>query len=154
VLEVQIQLAPADWKVLRYEHRESEFFPEEGNKPATHAYTWFPAIVTVDGHAFTAAKVRKKGYIGSNDTKRPALKVQLETSRAGEPKESTPELTLNNNNQDPALIRQYLAYEVFRRAGVPAPRCSFARVSVNGVNLGVFTHVESIKKPFLKRNFG
>jgi hypothetical protein len=59
VLEVQIQIAPDDWKVLRYQHRESDLFPEEGVKPATNAYSWFPAKVTVDGRPLSGAKVRK-----------------------------------------------------------------------------------------------
>src|SRR5207237_1329124 len=108
VMAVEIQIAPADWNVLRYQHRESDFFPEESNKAFTNPYTWFPARVIVDGHRFTTAKVRKKGYIGSNDTKRPGLKVQLEGSRPDESKESSLELTLNNNHQDPSLIRQFL----------------------------------------------
>jgi hypothetical protein len=153
VMEVAVQIAPADWDVLRYQHRESDFFPEENGAPTTNAYTWFPAEVTVDGEVFASSKVRKKGYIGSNDTKRPSLKIQLGHSTS-EVKGGASELTLNNNNQDPALIRQYLAYRVFARAGVPAPRCSFARVTVDRTVLGVYTHVESLKKPFLERSFG
>ena len=62
-------------------------------------------------------------------------------------------LTLNNNIQDPSLVKQYLSYKLFRKAGLPAPRCNFARVHVNGQYLGVYTNVESIRKPFLKRAF-
>ena len=76
--------------------------------------------------------MRKKGYIGSNDTKRPALKLRILWTKKAKTNLPWSEMTLNNNNQDPALVRQSLAYEVFRRAGVPAPRCSFARVTVNG----------------------
>ena len=50
-------------------------------------------------------------------------------------------------------MRQSIAYEVFRRAGIPAPRCNFASVTVNGKSLGIYTHVEAIKEPFLKRHF-
>jgi len=37
VMEVRIQIDPAEWKVLRYQHRESDFFPEANQKPATNA---------------------------------------------------------------------------------------------------------------------
>jgi hypothetical protein len=77
VMEISVRLAPADWNVLRYQHRESDFFPEENSTTTTNAYTWFPAEVTINGEVFSGAKVRKKGYIGSNDTKRPGLKIQL-----------------------------------------------------------------------------
>jgi hypothetical protein len=46
-----------------------------------------------------------------------------------------------------------MAYDLFRRAGVIAPRCNFARVTVNGEDLGIYTHVESVKKPMLARHF-
>jgi hypothetical protein len=62
-------------------------------------------------------------------------------------------MTLNNNKQDGSLIRQCLVYRTFAAAGVPAPRCNFARVTVNGTPLGVYSHVEEIKKPFLRRHF-
>jgi hypothetical protein len=49
-----------------------------------------------------------------------------------------------------------------RKAGVPAPRCNLAHVKVYSDDGGgqtlqvdrIFTHVESIKDPFLRRNFG
>ena len=39
------------------------------------------------------------------------------------------------------------------KAGLPAPRCNFARVEVNGKDYGVYAHVDSIKKPFLADRF-
>ena len=51
-------------------------------------------------------------------------------------------------------MSQYLGYRIFNEAGSPAPRCAFARVTVNGEHLGVYSHVETIRKPLLKRAFG
>jgi hypothetical protein len=70
------------------------------------------------------------------------------------PVEGIDVLTLNNNKQDPALVSQYLAYRLFNAAGVHAPRVNFARVTVNGEYLGIYSNVESIGQPFLKRRFG
>jgi hypothetical protein len=63
-------------------------------------------------------------------------------------------LTLNNNHQNGATLHQYLAYYLFRKAGVPAPQCGLAHVVVNGEDLGIYSNVEPIKKAFLKRSFG
>jgi spore coat protein H len=70
-------------------------------------------------------------------------------------------LTLNNNRQDPAHVKQCISYELMRKAGVPAPRCNFAEVTVITTGGGggqkyhdIYTNVESIKDPFLRRNFG
>ena len=46
-----------------------------------------------------------------------------------------------------------MAYALFRAAGLVAPRCNHAHVVVNGQDLGIYTHVEAIKKPFLARHF-
>jgi hypothetical protein len=63
-------------------------------------------------------------------------------------------LALNNNLQDPSQVHQVFAYQVFRAAGVPAPRCNLARVFVNGRDLGIYSHVEAIQEEFLRRIFG
>ena len=94
-------------------------------------------------------EVRKKGLLGSISETRPSLKVRL-----ADPIEGLKRLTLNNNQQDKSQVAQCVAYRAFARAGVPAPRCSLAHVVVNGVSLGVYSNVESIKKPFLHRIFG
>ena len=61
--------------------------------------------------------------------------------------------TLNNAKQDPSYVNQCIGYDLFRAAGVPAPRCNFANVTVNGENLGLYVHVESVKKPYLRQYF-
>jgi spore coat protein CotH len=152
VLAIKLTISPENWNKLRYEHREAEFFPEEG-VPATNAYSWFPAEAVVNGTSIGKVEVRKKGYIGSNDIHRPGLKVRI-AGEKGVSRDGGVELTLNNNLQDSSLVHQALAYEVFRRAGVPAPRASFATLKVNGKSLGIYTRVEPINAAFLKRNFG
>ena len=62
-------------------------------------------------------------------------------------------MTLNNSVQDPSMINTCLSYQVFAASGLPSPRCNFATVTVNGRELGLFVHVEELKKPFLARHF-
>jgi hypothetical protein len=62
-------------------------------------------------------------------------------------------LTLNNAVQDPTWLRQCLAYRVFEKAGLPVPYCNFAEVSVNGRDLGLYVHVESVDRRFVRRHF-
>ncbi|GIS62194.1 MAG: hypothetical protein CM1200mP2_44190 [Planctomycetaceae bacterium] len=47
-----------------------------------------------------------------------------------------------------------MGYAFFNRAGSPACRCALARVTVNGKNLGIYSHVETVNKPLLRRGFG
>ena len=62
-------------------------------------------------------------------------------------------MTLNNSVKDPSMVNTCLAYQVFAVTGSPSPRCNVAKVKVNGKDLGLYVHVEEIKKPFLARHF-
>ena len=47
-----------------------------------------------------------------------------------------------------------MGYALFSVAGSPAPRCAYAKLTVNGTSLGIYSHVERIHRPLLKRAFG
>ena len=63
-------------------------------------------------------------------------------------------MTLNNNVQDQSLTSQYLTYSLINKAGIPAPRVSHMKVTVNDEYLGVYSHVESVRGPFIRKHFG
>ena len=151
-LEVKIQMSPLYWDRLRYQYRDitQERQPGEAFKDN---YTYLPALVSINGKSIGPVGLRKKGLIGSSSTQRPSLKIKFNFAKKGGRYLGLDRLTLNNNIQDPSLVKQYLSYKLFRKAGLPAPRCNFARVFVNGQYLGVYTNVESVRKPFLKRVF-
>lgn len=152
LLQVEITLPAAEWDQLR---RQKRNLPQSIMKsPPESPFTYFRADVVIEGVAFKNVGIRKKGFVGSIDSTRPSLKIKLnEYQRHGE-FGGVDRLTLNNNKQDKSIVSQYLAYKLFRAAGVPASACNFAHVSVNGESLGVYSNVESIKKHFLKRRFG
>lgn len=153
VIEVQITLTSADWDALRNQQPGP---PEAtcSGPPGVDAYTYFPATITVDGVTVANVGLRKKGNLGSLSTTRPGLKVKVNEYVKGQRLAGLKQLTLNNNKQDETLISQCLGYGLFRQAGLPAPRCAFAHVTVNGADLGVYSNVESISKQFLTRAFG
>jgi spore coat protein CotH len=62
-------------------------------------------------------------------------------------------LTFNNMVEDPTSLAERLAYEVFRAAALPAPRCNSALVYVNGEPFGLYANVEAEDKTFLSRWF-
>jgi hypothetical protein len=154
ILEVTITLDANDWEQLRNEPDEIGM-PKVtcSNQPTETPYTYFSADVDIDGEMFTNVGVRKKGGFGSLSTARPGLKVKAHEFVAGQRIFGLHRLTLNNNHQDDAYISQCLGYGLFRQAGLPASRCSFAHVTVNGEDLGIYSNVESIKKNFIGRHF-
>jgi hypothetical protein len=154
--DVELTLPEEDFRALGAEGRglsAASCDVAGGALPAVD-YTWFAADVTVDGEALPNVAVRKKGFLGSLSVTRPSLKVAFDEFEAGREHLGTERMTLNNNRQDPSLIRQCTAYWLFRRAGVPAPRCTFVHLTVNGEDLGSYSHVEGVTKRFLRAHFG
>ncbi|MCI0747122.1 MAG: CotH kinase family protein [Verrucomicrobia subdivision 3 bacterium] len=62
-------------------------------------------------------------------------------------------ISLNNAVQDPSYVNEKFCTELFRAAGVPAARVAHARVHLNDRYLGLYTLVEGLNKPFLRRYF-
>ena len=159
VLNIAIEIAREDWETLRHQTRTLEDLIAEIeryglSRPFADIYTWFPATVTVDGETHIGVGVRKKGFIGSQSDTRPSLKLRFDKYVDGQALGGVMErMTLNNGIQDPSMVNTCLAHQIFALAGTATPRCSFATVSVNGTNLGLYVHVEEIKPPFLARHF-
>ena len=155
MLEVEIELDPGGWDELRRQTRTVGMLLEgecmEG--PFESPFTYFPGAVTVDGEAVDQIGVRKKGFLGSLSETKPSLKIKFHEYVDGQQLSGLKRMTLNNGRQDPSVIKQCLGYQLLREAGVPAPRCNFAHVWVNGDDLGVYSHVESLRREFVSRNF-
>ncbi|MGH7555173.1 MAG: CotH kinase family protein, partial [Longimicrobiales bacterium] len=156
VLDVVITMAPADWDTLRFEARDvyDTLGPGCFDGPPVSPYTEFPANATIDGETFANVSIRKKGFYGSADQFKPSLKIDSNDLVGGQLIAGLEHLTFNNARQDPSLVKQCLGYALFEAAGLPASRCNFANVTVNGLNLGVYVHVEEIEEqPYLGRYF-
>ena len=104
--------------------------------------------------SFPKVGIRKKGFIGSQSHTRPSLKIRLNHVDKAAEIEGLTNLTLNNNKQDTSQMSQFMGYALFNAIGSPAPRCAYARVTVNGKSLGIYSHVETFRPPLLKRAFG
>jgi hypothetical protein len=161
LLEISIELDPADFAALRAEGRR--LFDGFLGESEEFAFTQFVGTVSVDGVRYENVVVRKKGFLGSLSRPRPSLKLDfgevedeasLRSVAPGSPARSFERLTLNNNRQDYSRARTCIAYDLFARARLPAPRCNLAHVVVNGEDLGTYSNVEPIKKPLLDRYFG
>src|SRR5205085_8046646 len=112
---------------------------------------------------FEKVGVRYKGngtVLDASRTVRKSFRIDLDraggTGRFGGSKS----INLHCEVTDPSRCREVLGYEIYRAAGVPAPRTALAevRLTVPGKYdrelLGLYTVVESVDKPFLKDRFG
>jgi hypothetical protein len=152
LIQVYMDMPDADFALLRSEGRALSTALSEC--PSTDfEYTDFKATVNIDGTHLEEVAIRKKGYLGSISSSRPSIKLNFDTHVDGRTYKTMKRMTLNNDRQDPSHTHQCMAYDLYRAAGLVAPRCNLAHVVINGEDLGVYTQVESIKKPFLELNY-
>ncbi len=126
-------------------------------------YPWVYCTLEGDGQTYTNVAVRFKGVSSfvraPNAYKRP-FKLDFDRGTPGRRFKGVEEFYLNNNVNDATQMREALAYDLFRRAGIPAPRTAFARVyltipgRLEKQHLGLYTLVEAVEGDFLKRHFG
>ena len=113
-------------------------------------------VLAVSGLGQVSAKLHLKGH-GSFQTidNKPNFTCKLRHPVVGAagPMAVT-KFHLHNNAQDPSLIADFLARKVYRRLGIPAGQIAFARVSLNGRPLGLYTVTEGITHTFLASHYG
>ncbi len=136
----------------------------QAEPPGCVPYTrdYYTGDVSYAGVSYTGVGVKVKGGCGSarDLSEKAAFKIGLDWDDPAVP--GCPDsrringlsaLTLNNMVQDRSLSHERLAYALFRRLGVPAPRTAPVRVFVNGTLYGHYLHVETVDRRFLDRHF-
>ena len=62
-------------------------------------------------------------------------------------------LNLHSLVKDGAKMREFLAYGLYRRMGIAAPRVNYTELFVNGEPLGLYSMVEELDETFLESRF-
>ncbi len=99
-------------------------------------------------------QVKLKGKYGSFRPLSGKSAFKLKFGNSGQRVGGLKKMTLNNIVQDGTNVHEAIGYELFRAMGVPAPRTSYAVVSVNGVDYGLHLNIETLDDVFLKKWFG
>ena len=84
---------------------------------------------------------------------KPALTLNFDKFAKHQKFHGIDKLHLNNSVQDGTYLSENICGSIFRDAGVPAPRCTNARVWLNGRDLGFFVLLEGFDTTFLRRHF-
>jgi spore coat protein H len=115
-----------------------------------------PCTLVFDGVTVANAGIRQKGGNGSiSDLQgKPGFSIKLDEFVHGQKLDGLKKLTVNNAIQDPSLLNETIGYELYRRAGLPAPRTAHVVVTLNGFTYGVYVLAESVDGDFLARSFG
>lgn len=112
-------------------------------------------IVREGGRVYTNVEAHLKGAAGSfrpiDDN--PCFTLNFEKDAPGQKFHGYHKISLNNSVQDPSFLTEKICRELFEAAGVPAPHAGFAKVELNGRDLGLRVMTEGWGRQFLKRYF-
>ncbi len=115
--------------------------------------------IIIDGEAYKNVGIRGKGNtslstVSSMDSDRYSFKVEFDQYDKNKSYHGLDKLSLNNVIQDNTYMKDYLTYQMMNEFGASAPLCSFAYITVNGEDWGLYLAVEGVEDSFLQRNFG
>jgi spore coat protein CotH len=119
----------------------------------TNLNTYYTADLTWRGIRVRNVGIRSRGQ-GSRNAVKIGLRVDMDRYTTGQTLAGLSTIILDNAWQDDALIRERLAFGMFERIGLPAPRESFCRLFINGEYQGVYTVTEEIDAAFVRRITG
>ena len=126
-------------------------------------FEYVPADLEFGGRRFPDVAVRYKGngtFIQSRGSLKRSLKIDLNKYIKGQKLAGITKLNLHNNVSDPSWMNEVLSHRLYRDAGVPGPRTSYARVYVTVAGLydrkyfGLYSIVEDLDKNFAAEYFG
>ncbi len=80
---------------------------------------------------------------------KPGLKVKLDAYVDGQSWGGVRAFNLHNSSLDPSMMRESIAYWLYRTAGLPAPRTGYAAVTLRGDYRGLYTVVEQKDRDFV-----
>lgn len=114
--------------------------------------------VVIDGESYKNVALRAKGntslsQVAQYNNDRYSFKLEFDHYSDALNYHGLDKLCLNNIIQDNTYMKDYLCYTMMSYAGVNAPLCSFAYMTVNGDDRGLYLAVEAIEDGFLERNY-
>ena len=115
--------------------------------------------VIIDGEAYKNVGIRGKGNtslsnVSSMNSNRYSFKIEFDQYDNTKSYYGLDKLCLNNVIQDNTYMKDFLAYQMMNEFGADAPLCSYAYITVNGEDWGLYLAVESVEDGFLQRNYG
>lgn len=115
--------------------------------------------VVIDGETFSAVGIRGKGNTSLSKVKdygndRYSFKIEFDHYTDASLYHGLDKLSLNNIIQDKTYMKDYLSYQLMNANGVNAPLCSYAWITVNGEDWGLYLAVEGVEDGFMERCYG
>lgn len=139
VLRLKIEIPPHEVELIKAEHR-----PYVRGTLLENDTTLYPSV-----------GFKLKGAAGSfrEFEDRPCLTLNMDKFKKKQSFYGLDKFHLNNSVQDESYLNELLCSELFQTAGCPTPRVAYARVYLNGRDLGLYVFKEAFDSKFLKRHF-
>ena len=112
--------------------------------------------VTIDGERLDNVAIRAKGNTSLSSVKslgssKYSFKIEFDHYDKELTYHGLDKLSLNNLIYDATMMKDYLAYTLMAKMGVPSPMCSFVWITVNGEDWSLYLAVEAVEDSFLER---
>ena len=134
--QIRLSVHPSDWQKLKDDYRSNTYYP--------CAFEW--RGIAID------AGIRSAG-LGTRNEVKPALRVDFNRYDPGQEFLGLKSVRLKNLVYDASMVKERMVMSLYSRMGIAAPRTAHVRLYINNDYAGLYLIVESIDKPFLRRNF-
>ena len=117
------------------------------------------STVVIDNNAINNVAIRTKGNsslrdIVKSDSDRYSFKIEFDHYDDSLSYYGLDKLALNNMYQDNTYMKDYLAYQMLDFMDADAPLASYAYITVNGEDWGLYLAVEAVEDSFIDRVYG
>ncbi|HIP48400.1 MAG TPA: hypothetical protein EYG92_05485 [Lutibacter sp.] len=111
--------------------------------------------VEIDGTILENVGIRQKGFSSHffSTTNKKSIKINFGKFVSDQRYDKVKKINLTNGVGDPAIVKDKIAYDMFRQHGVPAPRVSHVKIYIQEVYWGIYAIIEQVDKRYLKRNY-
>lgn len=115
--------------------------------------------VVIDNEVYKNVGIRAKGNtslssVSASGGERYSFKIEFDQYQTGNTYHGLDKLCLNNVIQDNTYMKDYIVYQMMNEFGVASPLSSYAYITVNGEDFGLYLAVEGVEESFLTRNYG
>lgn len=145
VVNIDIVIDEADWEDLKQNPLDK---------------TIYNTTIIIDGETISNVGFRTKGDSTlnnlSNDstTDRYSFKLDFNYYDSTKNYYGLTKLNLNNAYQDNSYMKNNLSYKLFKLMNVPYCEASYAYITINGTEFGLYETIEGVEESYLIRNFG
>jgi hypothetical protein len=134
VLRIQVEIGPQELQSLRKESRR-----------------YVRSTIFAGGRVYHDVGLHLKGSTGSfrGVDDKPGLTLDFSRFDSDQKFHGLRKIHLNNSVEDPSYVNEQIGSELFRAAGLPAPRVSHALVELNGRQPGLYVLKDGFTEDFL-----